>query len=247
VTAPADALRRALRRFGVDVVRYPVHTTLEGHLRAVLAAQGVTVVLDVGANTGQFALRLRRAVRFRGRIESFEPTPEVFASVAAVAASDDRWRTHRYAIGAEDGERELRLFDSSEWNSFHAPDDDHLRAAGRALTTRGTAMVAVRRLDGLWSEVVGPGDVVLLKSDTQGHELDVLAGAGARLSSVAVVVLEASVTTFYEGEPTLPVMLQELASLGFVPSGFFPVTRRRGSLALDTVDVCFVADGDHAA
>jgi FkbM family methyltransferase len=205
------------------------------------------VVLDVGANTGQFALRLRQAVRFGGRIESFEPTPAVFPSVAALAAGDDRWSTHCCALGAEDGERELHLFDSSEWNSFHAPDEDHLRAAGRALTTMGTTLVPVRRLDGLWSDLVRPDDVVLLKSDTQGHELDVLTGAGARLSSVTVVVLEASVTTFYQSEPTLAATLEELAALGFVPSGFFPVTRRQGSFGLDTVDVCFVRSGDQAS
>jgi FkbM family methyltransferase len=240
-----EVIRTRLRQLGVDVVRYPVHSTLEGHLRALLSAHRITVLFDVGANAGQFALRARREVRFGGRIESFEPTPEMFRTVTDQASGDDLWRTHRYALGSENGEQVLHMFDSSEWNSLHLPDESHLRAAGRSLTNVGSAPVPVRRLDGVWDELVRPGDVVMVKSDTQGHELEVLAGAGARLDSVEAVLLEASVTTFYEGEPTLTVMLERLDAMGFTPSGFFPVTRRQGSLGLDTVDVCFVRSGDH--
>lgn len=53
------SVRKGLRRFGVDVVRFPIHSTLEGHLRALLVSYQISVVLDVGAHIGEFAVNWR--------------------------------------------------------------------------------------------------------------------------------------------------------------------------------------------
>ena len=67
-----------------------------------------------------------------------------------------------------------------------------------------------------------------------------LAGAGERLNEIVGLLIELSVVPFYEGEPTLPDALSRIAALGYAPTGFFPVARRKSSAALTTVDVCFV-------
>ena len=85
----------------------------------------------------------------------------------------------------------------------------------------------------------GPGPV-FLKSDTQGHDLQVLQGAGARLNHVVGLLLEASILPFYEEEPDLMAVISAADRLGYRPTGFFPVCRTKGSLALDTVDISFV-------
>jgi FkbM family methyltransferase len=227
----------------VDIVRYPVHTTLEGHLRMVLARYGVTAVVDVGANEGQFAERLRTVVGYSGRIESFEPTPATHALLAQRAIADASWHVHPWALGDCDGTATLNLFDSGTWNSLHEPDHVHLREAGRSLPKVGSAEVEVRRLDSVWGDVVGDDEITLVKVDAQGHDAAVMDGARGVLAAISVVMLEGSLTTFYEGETRLPELLDHMADLGFTPSGIFPVTRRRETLALDTVDVCFVATG----
>lgn len=242
--------RDLVRRTGFDVARFPAPTTLDGHLRQLLGRTATTLVLDVGANHGQFGDVLRDPVGYRGRIESFEPAGAAFEVLTAHTAGDERWTAHHLALGSIDEVAQLRTFDSTDWNSFHAPDGEHLQRAGRSLVPTGSEEVPVRRLDGLWADLVRPDDVVLLKSDTQGHDLDVLAGAGERLQQVGALLLEASVLTFYVGEPDLATTIERVGEHGFSPSGVFPVTRRRGSLALDTVDVCFVptpAAGDEAS
>jgi FkbM family methyltransferase len=233
-------IRRLLRRGGIDVVRYPIHTTRAGHLRWVLNAQGVTTVLDVGANRGQFAKELRTESRFTGRIVSFEPEPETAARLEQTAAVDTKWSVHACALGDHEGTAELRRFASSDWNSLHDVDDERLAESGRAVQRRGSVTCAVRRLDAMWDDIVQRDDTVFLKSDTQGHDLAVLAGAGDHLGSVAGLLLEASIHTFYEGEADLREVLRVVREYGLEPSGFFPVARAKGSLALDTIDVCFV-------
>ena len=56
-------------------------------LRArLLASERIDLLLDVGANEGQYALRMRRA-GFQGRIVSFEPLSDAFAALERRAAA----------------------------------------------------------------------------------------------------------------------------------------------------------------
>jgi FkbM family methyltransferase len=177
-----------------------------------------------------------------GKIVSFEPFPESLRVLEDAAESDPSWFVEPFALGDVDERLDLQTFTGSDWNSLHNPDSDNLAGVGRTLTSTGAVKVDVRRLDGVWSEHVGRAEVVFLKSDTQGHDLSVLAGAGERLRDVAGLLLEASIVPFYEGEPTLCETMLALAEHGFSPTGFFPVSRSKHSLALTTVDVCFVRD-----
>ena len=159
------------------------------------------------------------------------------------AASDLAWSAVPCALGARDELAPLAVFDASDWNSLRDLDHVRLAASGRVIERIGTVTCTVKRLDGIWDEVVPAGATVFLKSDTQGSDLDVLEGAGDRLERVAGLLLEASIRTFYEGEPDVAEVLSFAARVGFTPSGFFTVARSRGSLALDTIDVCFVRRG----
>ncbi len=144
------------------------------------------------------------------------------------------------ALGDVDEELLLQTFADSDWNSFHAADLQNLKMVGRSINSSERVVVDVRRLDGLWPDVIEAGSTVFLKSDTQGHDPQVLAGTGEYLQQVGGLLLEASIVPFYEGEPALGEVLAAVETLGFAPSGFFPVARDKNSIALATLDVCFV-------
>ncbi len=68
-----------LRRAGYDLVRLNEDSHLWRRNRLIKLA-GVNLILDVGANTGEFA-KTMRAYFYRGRIVSFEPLREAFGKL----------------------------------------------------------------------------------------------------------------------------------------------------------------------
>ncbi len=68
------------------------------HALAGLRLQ-VSLVLDVGAFVGRFAMRVRKA-GFRGKIVSFEPNPELHENLKSVSAGDPAWQIERCGVGA---------------------------------------------------------------------------------------------------------------------------------------------------
>src|SRR5882724_10524533 len=69
---------------------------------ALLRAFGISCVLDVGANSGQFGRKLRLA-GYSGRIVSFEPVSGPYRQLTEVAKRDDEWCTAQMALGDRTG------------------------------------------------------------------------------------------------------------------------------------------------
>lgn len=78
----ARRARNILRRNGIEVSRYFAELDWERNFLRQLQSHRVSAVLDVGANSGQYARGLRGA-GFAGRIVSFEPLPGPLPSCSA--------------------------------------------------------------------------------------------------------------------------------------------------------------------
>src|SRR3954465_1840833 len=109
-------VRGWLRRRGLALVSYSPEEYV--HLRRVrvLAAHGVDVVLDVGANAGQYAGHLRRE-GYRGRIVSFEPVLGSYEQLREAARRDPGWEARHTAVGDTAGTLEVHLYADSLHNS----------------------------------------------------------------------------------------------------------------------------------
>lgn len=118
------------RRFGFDVVRYPVAKTLHGHLSLVFKELGVNLVLDVGANEGQFAQGLRKHAGYSGRIVSFEPFRGAQQILKGACDRNRNWTFEPYALGSINHNAELLTFPGSDWNSFSVPHHENLEIFG---------------------------------------------------------------------------------------------------------------------
>jgi FkbM family methyltransferase len=180
-------------------------------------------VIDVGANEGQYA-RIVRSVGFAGRIDSVEPIPDCAARLRN--AADAAWHVHECALGAAPGTARLNIHRESSLSSLHEFNTTGLTMWGGSgtLDVVDTIEVPVRMLDQLLDDVP-VGNRIWVKVDTQGHDLDVLAGLTRFLPGVVAIQSEVAFTPVYEGAPAAADHIAFLDRLGFAPTGFFPITR----------------------
>ena len=112
------------------------------------------------------------------------------------------------------------------------------RLAGNAgVASLPIVQVSVRRLDDLLSEQ--PRHFNLLKVDVQGSELDVLSGAGLKLSQFEVIILEVSLIQMGVA-PSFNEVMQYMHEKGYRLYDFLPMYYRPLDNALWQGDAFFV-------
>lgn len=242
--ARAAALRSgqgAARRIGYEIVPWANGLTAEEARRArLLSARSIDVVLDVGANAGQYAGELRRA-GYEGRIVSFEPLSEAFATLSRACAQDPNWECHQLALGTEDGSAQINVSGNSFSSSMLKMEERHLRSAPESKYV-GTEDVTTARLDSVWDEVVRDGERPFLKLDVQGFELEVLNGAQASLPKVIGLQTELSLVPLYEGAPSFHDLIGYVEEHGFRLAGLEPGHDDRQSGEMLQADGIFVRE-----
>jgi len=215
----ARPFRKLLRRFGLDYTKAPIEHWQR--IAAMLDDAGVTVLLDVGANEGQYVGYLR-AAGWRGRVVSFEPVAAVHAKLTANAARDPAWQVAMpMALGAQEGTAEITVSNESDMSSLLPLRDEILRVSPSSAAA-GAETVTVRTLDAVFSDYVGADDRAFLKIDTQGYEAAVLDGAATSLPKLAGLQVELSLTPLYEGEADWHTLVERIEAAGFALAFVLP-------------------------
>ena len=134
----------------------------------------------------------------------------------------------------------------SNFSSFHDPNEFAKNRFGSTISKMGTETVDVQRLDLLLDEILVGIEKprVLLKIDTQGHDLAVIQGAGDRINDITAVLLEAPTLPIYDDVPTMDVLLVEMRKRGFDPCNIFPIIRTSDWLRMIEFDCTFVNRGN---
>lgn len=212
-------LRTWLRSRGYDLHRYALELDPVERRRRMLVAAGIDLVLDVGANEGQYALELRR-LGYSGRIVSFEPIREVGERLKANLAGDGSWEFRAMALGSSDGAAQIQVGAEPATSSLLKPSDYLVERAAQARSVR-TEEVRVSRLDTIFEPGWSSGRT-WLKLDTQGFEMEVLRGGERSLPAIRVVQLELSLRPLYVGEPGFLEVSGWLNARGFELVGLEP-------------------------
>ncbi|MGH8033029.1 MAG: FkbM family methyltransferase [Luteimonas sp.] len=204
--------------------RLPV-LTREQRLREVFARGAIDLVLDVGANVGQFARELRTF--YSDEVISFEPAAQAFAQLQRAARGQPRWQVLPFALGRTRGEAVLHTCASSDFSSLLRTNDYCGRRFGAEATSAAQETVALHRLD----EVLAMTGVnwrnrrIFLKMDTQGFDLEVLEGLGDSLEAVVALQSEVSLIPIYQGMPHWTASIARYEAAGFGVVDLYPVTR----------------------
>lgn len=238
---PRARVVAAFRRAGFALSRTPGPGTLARHLREVFDVLDVDCVIDVGANGGQYGrmLREREEVGFRGRIVSVEPAREPYARLLEASAGDPEWVTFNFGLGDSEEKTMLSVFSNDDFSSLHPLNVYGAERFGQTEVSKEE--ITVRRLDVVFDEFVAGCERVFLKSDTQGHDLEVLKGLGTK--KVLGLQLELPLINIYDQTPGFTEAIETVEGLGFAPSGFFPISRSADRLRLIEMDGVFIADG----
>ena len=208
---------------------------------------GVDLVIDVGANEGQYAGEMR-AYGYMAPIVSLEPLSGAFEVLAAASARDPAWRAIQVAAGSRKGRMDLRVAGNSVSSSFLPMLDRHLELAPSSAED-GLESVEVDTLDRLLLDDLERSVAGFLKIDTQGFEREVLAGADRILGSgrVAGLEIELSLVPLYEGQPLWTEMVDLLRERGLIPLAFGKGYRDPGNGELVQIDGLFAPAQDRPA
>lgn len=187
-----------------------------------LEALKVNVVLDVGANSGQFGAALRRA-GYKGRIISFEPLSGPFALLSRKAATDQLWECRRCALGDADQMITINIAGNAGASSSVLPMLKSHQDAFPPANYVGTEEVPMSRLDSVAPEFLESSDVMFLKIDVQGFEKQVLTGANETVNDRCVgMQLELSFLPLYQGDMLIHEATELVYSMGFTLTGLLP-------------------------
>lgn len=236
--------RNILRRTGIDVSRYEPERDWKRNFMHQLRSSRVDVILDIGANSGQYAADLR-AAGFGGRIISFEPLAGPFSQLERKASRDPLWECRRCALGDTDGTISINVAGNAGESSSVLPMLATHREAFPPANYVGTEEVPMHRLDSMATEILKPADVVFLKIDVQGFEKQVLAGGSTTVHDRCVgMQLELSFLPLYEGGMLIREALDLAYSLGFTLTGLSPCfTDMRNGRTLQADGIFFRCEG----
>jgi FkbM family methyltransferase len=177
-------------------------------------------VVDVGANTGQYARELRDT-GYTGRLLSFEPLSTAFRELARRADKDTSWECMRLAVGSCDATISINVAANLVSSSILPMLEVHSSAAPGSRYV-GREEATMRSLDSLAPALFRPEDTIWLKLDVQGYEQPVLEGAEQTLKSVQAVELELSLQELYKGQMLYLPMIELMHNRGFVLASLEP-------------------------
>lgn len=212
--------QRILRALGVEVrsLRRIQNERRDREVQRwrVLKSHGFLTILDVGANEGQFASIARRLWP-EACVHSFEPLPDVHATLAEKFRGDPKVRTHNIGLGAvqrvECMHRSAFSPSSSLLPMAQLHQNEWPHSAGNKIVE-----VRIERLDDWVSGFPGISPC-LIKIDVQGYELSVIDGGADTIRQADIVVLEVCFRELYEGQALFGEIHDRMRELGFVYRG----------------------------
>jgi FkbM family methyltransferase len=212
-------LKSFVKRFGCEILGPQRSYAAERSLAGLLRQEQINLVLDVGANSGQFANELR-AGGYAGRIVSFEPLATAHAQLLSKARFDPNWTiADRTAIGATTESVAIHVSGNSVSSSILDMLPSHLESEPESRYV-DKETVPVNLLDDLCAFSLS--DHVLLNIDVQGYERQALEGATRVLGACRAVICEMSLLPLYEGQVLAKELWNLLVQKGFEPWSLEP-------------------------
>ncbi|MFN5133909.1 MAG: FkbM family methyltransferase [Chitinophagaceae bacterium] len=231
-----DFIIRTAKKMGIAIRRYPVPEYKR--LSKIFQYFDIDLLVDVGANTGQYA-QLVRELQYKKQIVSFEPVKAAFEQLQKKSNADSLWEVHQTALASNTGASQIHVSANSFSSSILQMLPAHLDAAPNSGYTN-TEIINLTTLDVFLKNYQHLPQNIFLKIDTQGYEWEVLKGAEEYLPRITCLQLELSLTPLYQNEKTYGELMDYLIIKGFELYTLEPGFYNKDTGRLLQVDAIFV-------
>jgi FkbM family methyltransferase len=207
---------RAALQSPIAVTALRRHGVLAAVEHVLVIGSGQALLVDIGANKGQFSLAFR-AANPGGIIHAFEPLPDAARTFRNVFEGDELVTLHEAAVGPVAQRMDIhvsRRDDSSSLLPIGTLQTTHFPGTDESHTLSVEVIRLIQAIGG--ATLPAPA---LLKIDVQGFELQVLQGCDDLLASFDRVYCECSFLPLYEGQALAPDVIAFLATHGFRLAG----------------------------
>ena len=173
------------------------------------------IVFDVGANIGATALELSR--RFpKAAIHCYEPTPAIAGELRTNVRNHERIEVHQFAMGRTEGIVEFHLNRMGQTNSILESSEGSAALNTSPLMQETIEVIEVPvRTVASECRRLGLARLDILKTDTQGYDLEVIEGAVSGDLDIPLVYAEVCFFELYKGQPTFGQFHDRLNELGY--------------------------------
>jgi len=201
-------------------------SNLTSYLRKV-KAQGLEIktVYDVGACVGKWTSQMKQSVLFDGDFYLFEGNP-VYKDIL----SQQNSFVH-IGVLSNPGRETVDFYNGCDTgDSYYKETTDHY-------DNRKPITLPCRTLDSVIEENNLPIPQ-FLKIDTQGSEIDIMAGAKKVMGKADLVYLECPIIEYNKGSPNIFDYLMLMSSYGYIPTDVLEI--HRSEEVLLQIDVMFI-------
>jgi FkbM family methyltransferase len=215
-------IRLTANRIGIDIKRYKDDSSEYAKIVKMLKSNEINLVIDIGANHGQYAKLLRR-YGYLGQIISFEPLHSAWTALQCASKNDSAWNVFpRCAIGDMIASEKINISSNSVSSSFLEMLDQHAKSAPDSVYIAEES-VDIITLDHALDKIIKDGNErMFIKIDTQGYEKKVLMGATKSINDAIGIQVELSFVPLYENQELFAEILQRLTDSGFSIWSIFP-------------------------
>jgi len=228
-------LKRFLKKLGYKLSRNPKELLLDNDpLIAVKSKSGNDgiILFDIGANIGQTIDKMRSSFS-NATIYSFEPSKNSFKKLESKYLQEKNIRIYNTAIGSEKGKLNFNQYTWSAMDSF-------LTRSYGTTEIADSYFVNITTVDDFCQEN-NISYINLLKTDTEGYELNVLKGASKTFDEkkIQFVLVEIFFNENYIGQSSFGDIWNYLIEKEFELVRFYDVTYTNEGIASKT-DALFI-------
>lgn len=178
----------------------------------------INTIIDVGSNTGQFALEMRKCLP-AARIYCFEPLKDIYDELVKNFKGNQKIKAFNVALGSFNGE--TKIFKNKFSPSSSILEMTNLHSEIFPYTKESIEEnIEVRKLDDIASqENLELKPNILIKLDVQGYEDKVIQGGEELFKKAKIVLTEVSYYEFYKGQILFEEIYDYFKKRGFKYKG----------------------------